>query len=792
MFDFEGIATILSMAGDGFQFVGTTPGMTRSDWNEWQNKATNRGETLKHWIDEGCGLVSVAKHGHGFLIDIDDCFACVEKGFELNWLDGYFEVKTPGGGLHFYGLHDVVSEALGNLVVVHETKGDKKSPKVFELKLNNQSVAAPGTERKNQPKKNDGIYQPVGSYTGMKRGLPAELLAWLKENAEEPRVRSAEKAELDFHPEFDREDFLEHHQSTEDSSGMVNDTLHVVVDQCPICGKDARNSTVAAGITKFIFGGNSFGFICHTCGIDSREQLEEELTKLDPDFEPWEWCIYRHDDAELEEQDLLEAGVETIGPAKETEDTKEETAEAKSLTKGFTYCLNDTGNGERLVRKFGDSIRWVHETDEWMVWSTNGWRKDNGRKLMAMAKAIQRELANEAVNNTEDKTLWRHAEYTGSMAGKKNMVKSAGYEKGVFTNLSDWDSDGWLLNVMNGVIDLKTQTFRERTKADLCMKQSPVAHDPNAQYLLWEQALDKWLCDDKSLLAYLQVACGVTLTSDVSLQSLFFCQGGGENGKDTFFAAIRHVAGNYAKDVAFATFAETKNHSEHRNDLAVLAGAIRMVTASESTDGNSLDEGIIKAVTGGPESKVTCRHIHGKPFSYTPQFKPWFMSNHEPVIKGNDWGIWRRVKKIPWNYTLKPGEKDPEFAEKLKAEAAGILNWMLVGLRRYLELGKNLPPCKAVEEATSQYRKDMDVIGQFADQRLILDYDAKTAGQEIYKKYQEWCRANGRYSMQSNRFHAQLQRVLGGKVQTSMPKGSLAYQGLLIRGSEPEIETEDV
>jgi len=54
------------------------------------------------------------------------------------------------------------------------------------------------------------------------------------------------------------------------------------------------------------------------------------------------------------------------------------------------------------------------------------------------------------------------------------------------------------------------------------------------------------------------------------------------------------------------------------------------------------------------------------------------------------------VKKIPWNYTLKPEEKDPDFAEKLKAESPGILNWMLAGLRRYLELGKRLPPCKAV------------------------------------------------------------------------------------------------
>jgi hypothetical protein len=80
------------------------------------------------------------------------------------------------------------------------------------------------------------------------------------------------------------------------------------------------------------------------------------------------------------------------------------------------------------------------------------------------------------------------------------------------------------------------------------------------------------------------------------------------------------------------------------------------------------------------------------------------------------------------------------------------------------------------------------VIGQFAAQRLSFDYGAKTAGQEIYKKYQEWCRENGRYPMQSNRFHAQLQRVLGGKVQTSTPREGIAILGV----QRPEIQVEDV
>jgi putative DNA primase/helicase len=349
------------------------------------------------------------------------------------------------------------------------------------------------------------------------------------------------------------------------------------------------------------------------------------------------------------------------------------------------------------------------------------------------------------------------------------MIVSAGYEKQVITNYNDWDSDGWLFNCKNGVIDLRVQTFRERRREDLCMKQSPVVYDPEAKCPLWEAAMNKWMCGDIELVEYIQAALGVTLSSDTTLQSIFFNQGGGENGKDTMFSAFEYVMGDYWRNVDFMTFAETKNHSEHRNDLAVLAGAVRMVTAAESSDGHTLDEGVIKQVTGC--SPVTCRHIHGKPFTYFPQYKMWFMSNYEPVIKGNDWGIWRRVKKIPWNYTVKEEEKDPLLSEKLKAEASGILNWALAGLKKYVEIGNKLPPCKAVD-----------------DECLCFKPTAVALGPEIYRQYTSWCRENGTLSLSSRRFYKEFRKRY--KLTERPVSGGSQFEGvgLLIDGKYPDAD----
>src|ERR1017187_8683848 len=93
--------------------------------------------------------------------------------------------------------------------------------------------------------------------------------------------------------------------------------------------------------------------------------------------------------------------------------------------------------------------------------------------------------------------------------------------------------------------------------------------------------------------------------------------------------------------------------------------------------------------------------------------------------------------------------KDTLLPEKLKAEASGILNWALVGLKNCVDNGHRFPPCKAVEDATAKCRKDMDIIGRFADEGLSVGPTAVVPGREIYSAYSSWCRENRTLAMSS-------------------------------------------
>ena len=84
-------------------------------------------------------------------------------------------------------------------------------------------------------------------------------------------------------------------------------------------------------------------------------------------------------------------------------------------------------------------------------------------------------------------------------------------------------------------------------------------------------------------------------------------------------------------------------------------------------------------------------------------------TNHKPKICGADNGIWRRIKMIPFDVTIPSKQRDKNLTEKLIAENAGVLNWLIQGYAMWKKEGLGEEP-KAVREANLEYRMDMDVV----------------------------------------------------------------------------------
>jgi len=275
-----------------------------------------------------------------------------------------------------------------------------------------------------------------------------------------------------------------------------------------------------------------------------------------------------------------------------------------------------------------------------------------------------------------------------------------------------------------------------------------VPYDPDAKALRWGEFLDEIFSGDQELIAYVKRAIGYSLTGQTTEQKFFICFGSGANGKTTFFNSLHHVFGDYAKNTPATTLlADPRGHRTQSNDLAALKG-VRFVTASEISEGVKLDEGRVKAGTGG--DLITARFLFGEYNTYKPKFK-WFLSvNHRPTIKGTDEAIWRRIHLIPFTAHFPDGRADKALPDKLTEESPGILSWIVEGTLQWKEQGLVCPA--PVREATGSYRREMDLLGHFLEACTIAIPGAKIRASELYRTFKEWCSENGHQPINNLKF----------------------------------------
>lgn len=109
------------------------------------------------------------------------------------------------------------------------------------------------------------------------------------------------------------------------------------------------------------------------------------------------------------------------------------------------------------------------------------------------------------------------------------------------------------------------------------------------------------------------------------------------------------------------------------------------------------------------------------------------------MIRGHDDAIWRRPRLIPFTVKLPDEKTDKRLPEKLKVEWPGILAWAVRGCLEWQRIGLAEPD--EVKRAVSDYRAEMDIIGQFLRDRSIVRSDQqtiKTNSSDLYNAFLRW------------------------------------------------------
>jgi putative DNA primase/helicase len=439
----------------------------------------------------------------------------------------------------------------------------------------------------------------------------------------------------------------------------------------------------------------------------------------------WERLDYR----ERTIQKTLESVTEQYQNKKKSPNQPGQSKHTSIIADPADYALTDLGNSKRFTDKFGHLCFYVYPFKQWYIWSGTHWEKDQNGGMMRLAKKVAEDITHESEGKSE--VVIRHAKRSESLAAMKNMIDLAKSE--LHKCPDQLDQHRWLLNVQNGTIDLKTGELLPHNKQHGLTQMAIVTCDMKATAPLWISFLNRIMEGKADLIRFIQKVVGYSITGSVREQCIFFLYGGGQNGKSTFLEILEKLMGSYSKTLLAKSLMVKKNEGIN-NDIAELKG-IRLVTTSEGEQGQHLAESLVKHLTGGDRRKA--RFLFGEYFEYDPTDKIWFMTNHKPVIKGNDEGIWRRIFLIPFFVSISPAERDKDLRQKLLKEMPGILNWAIEGCLLYQREGLN-PPIEVLA-ANAAYRAEMDIVSSFVEGCCVMNSGLKVRLKELYTVYREWC-----------------------------------------------------
>jgi len=455
----------------------------------------------------------------------------------------------------------------------------------------------------------------------------------------------------------------------------------------------------------------------------------------------------------------------------------------------FVFPHTDHGNAQMMERISHGKLLYVSEIGQFIIWSDDAkrWVREarGGRKLLGRfvkhflderyAEA-QSKTALHTVNN-EVVSLEEALQWAKSSSAKSRIYAALDLLKdmeGVRISQSELDLDPYLLGVANGVLDLRTGELRENTAADLITRYARAAFNPKAKAPEFEKFINQVCLGRKDLVKFIQEVVGLTFSGLTKEQAFFLMLGTGANGKSTLIETIFHLLGDYAKGMPSQAFIKSESRAI-RNDIARLLG-VRFAPCAEINTGKSLDESMVKRVTGG--DIMTARFLGKEFFDFHLTAKFVFSVNTLPRVTGADNGIYRRLVVIPFEADFSEAP-DMGLPERLKGEIDGILNWGVQGFQHYFTRGKLVKP-QCVVDASKAYRDEMDTVQAFLDECCDTNNPkAATPLGVLYDEYLQW----GKTSQVEPAKPRLFSTLMGQKGFKKQKSGSWHWKGVVLKSA---------
>ena len=414
------------------------------------------------------------------------------------------------------------------------------------------------------------------------------------------------------------------------------------------------------------------------------------------------------------------------------------------------YDYTDMENMKRFVNQHKDTLKSTGSSRSWFVWDGMRWRYETDDVTATQRGYITIESIDKEASATLDglkrQELLKWSKSSQSKSRILSMISMASKHKDMIVSMADFDKDLHVINCLNGVVDLTNRRLQASSSHRLISKLAKASYNPRAKAPVFRSFINQIFGNDIELIRWAQRMIGYFLTGSVVEQKLFIAYGTGANGKSTLFEIIKLILGDYSKTADFETFLSKQKSGVRELEAVGELKGIRFALASETDSHVRFSEAIIKRLTGGDTLRGT--KLMKSAFEFKPEFKLCFLTNHLPYAKDGSFGFWRRIKVVPFNQRFSGSKVDSTLYNQLLKEKDGIFKWCVDGAYHWHDQiqksgGKTgLGPCKAIDEATEDYKSENDILSNFIKDCIETTRGSEVKARDLYNEYKLWNEAN--------------------------------------------------
>jgi putative DNA primase/helicase len=468
------------------------------------------------------------------------------------------------------------------------------------------------------------------------------------------------------------------------------------------------------------------------------------------------------------------------------------------------WSENEVGDARMFNHLHKDRFAYDHAAGSWTKYAGSFWEEDFRNEAMGapldavvdqylteatrqhwLTVKAQKSGNTEAANHHEDlrKQLLKRSAELRTKARRQNVLALAAAGTGLAGH--EWDIREMVLPCKNGVVPLSGEMagrLETGKPSDYIRTACPTEwrgiDEPCPSF---EQFLRDIFDGDEELIGYMQRLLGYGITGKALLHLLIILWGKGRNGKGTLLETLKHVLGDLAHKAEAELLLEQKaaRASGSANSALMALRFKRLIWASETDEGRKFATAKVKELVGG--DTIHARSPYAKrAVEFRPTHLLMLLTNSRPQASADDYALWQRIHLVPFKLSFVPNpqqpherQDDPTLQDRLRAEAPGILAWLVRGCLEWQRIGLNPP--EAVKAATSEYRAEEDTLGHFIDECCFVDPLAQVAAKRLYDAYRSWVESNGGRAEGLKRFSPRIRDRFDAYVGTTGREKNITF-----------------